>query len=40
MGRTRIYFAGDEKTLLDSGRHTKPRHIPRYAILGYYQLKY
>lgn len=27
-GRTRIYFAGDEKTLLDSGRHTKPRHIP------------
>ena len=27
-GRTRIYFAGDEQTLLDSGRHTKPRHIP------------
>ncbi|HEK2896970.1 TPA: replication initiation negative regulator SeqA [Proteus mirabilis] len=26
-GRTRIYFAGDEQTLLDSGRHTKPRHI-------------
>lgn len=27
-GRTRIYFAGDEQILLDSGRHTKPRHIP------------
>ncbi|OAT24301.1 replication initiation negative regulator SeqA [Proteus myxofaciens] len=26
-GRTRTYFAGDEQTLLDSGRHTKPRHI-------------
>ncbi|MEQ4925187.1 replication initiation negative regulator SeqA [Proteus hauseri] len=26
-GRTRVYFAGDEQTLLDSGRHTKPRHI-------------
>lgn len=28
QGRTRVYFASDEKTLLQSGNHTKPRHIP------------
>ncbi|SIP74426.1 Protein seqA [Xenorhabdus innexi] len=27
-GRTRTYFAGDEHTLLVSGKQTKPRHIP------------
>ncbi|WP_340616802.1 replication initiation negative regulator SeqA [Xenorhabdus entomophaga] len=27
-GRTRTYFAGDEHTLLASGKQTKPRHIP------------
>ncbi|QTL38890.1 replication initiation negative regulator SeqA [Xenorhabdus budapestensis] len=27
-GRTRTYFAGDEHTLLTSGKQTKPRHIP------------
>ncbi len=27
-GRTRTYFAGDEYTLLASGKQTKPRHIP------------
>ncbi|MCW7763603.1 replication initiation negative regulator SeqA [Photorhabdus luminescens] len=27
-GRTRVYFAGDEQTLLASGKQTKPRHIP------------
>ncbi len=27
-GRTRVYFAEDEKTLLESGKTTKPRHIP------------
>ncbi|MDR0218804.1 MAG: replication initiation negative regulator SeqA [Enterobacteriaceae bacterium] len=26
-GRTRTYFAGDEQTLLASGKQTKPRHI-------------
>ncbi|MBD2797930.1 replication initiation negative regulator SeqA [Xenorhabdus sp. 18] len=26
-GRTRTYFAGDEHTLLASGKQTKPRHI-------------
>ncbi len=28
-GRTRIYFAGNQQTLLQSGTHTKPQHIPR-----------
>jgi len=28
QGRTRIYFAGDEHTLLQSGTHTKPKHVP------------
>lgn len=28
QGRTRVYFAGDEQTLLQSGTHTKPKHIP------------
>lgn len=28
QGRTRLYFAGDEQTLLQSGTHTKPKHIP------------
>lgn len=27
QGRTRRYFAGDEQTLLQSGTHTKPKHI-------------
>ncbi|SFU81523.1 replication initiation negative regulator SeqA [Xenorhabdus koppenhoeferi] len=27
-GRTRTYFAGNEHTLLASGKQTKPRHIP------------
>ncbi|MEH0835187.1 replication initiation negative regulator SeqA [Pectobacterium cacticida] len=27
-GRTRIYFAGDQQTLLQHGTHTKPKHIP------------
>ncbi len=27
-GRTRVYFAGDEQTLLQSGNQTKPRHVP------------
>ncbi|HBO21262.1 MULTISPECIES: replication initiation negative regulator SeqA [unclassified Providencia] len=27
-GRTRIYFAGDEQTLLAAGKQSKPRHIP------------
>ncbi|MCW2478273.1 replication initiation negative regulator SeqA [Candidatus Symbiopectobacterium sp. NZEC135] len=26
-GRTRVYFAGDEHTLLQHGVHTKPKHI-------------
>ncbi|MGM0935962.1 MAG: replication initiation negative regulator SeqA [Pseudomonadota bacterium] len=26
-GRTRVYFAGDEQTLLAAGRQSKPRHI-------------
>ncbi|MDZ7279093.1 replication initiation negative regulator SeqA [Pantoea eucrina] len=28
QGRTRVYFAGDEHTLLQNGTHTKPRHVP------------
>ena len=27
-GRTRIYFAGNEQTLLASGSQTKPKHVP------------
>lgn len=27
QGRTRVYFAGDEQTLLQNGTHTKPRHV-------------
>lgn len=27
-GRTRIYFAGNEQTLLANGNQTKPKHIP------------
>jgi len=27
-GRTRIYFAGDQQTLLKNGTHTKPKHVP------------
>lgn len=26
-GRTRVYFAGEQQTLLQHGTHTKPRHI-------------
>lgn len=28
QGRTRVYFAGNEQTLLQNGTHTKPKHIP------------
>lgn len=28
QGRTRVYFAGDEHTLLQNGTHTKPKHVP------------
>lgn len=28
QGRTRVYFAGDEHTLLQHGTHTKPKHVP------------
>lgn len=27
-GRTRVYFAGNEQTLLANGNQTKPKHIP------------
>lgn len=27
-GRTRIYFAGNEQTLLANGNQTKPKHVP------------
>jgi len=27
-GRTRIYFASEQHTLLANGRHTKPKHFP------------
>ncbi|TKI05449.1 replication initiation negative regulator SeqA [Martelella alba] len=27
-GRTRTYFAGDERTLLQNGSHTKPKQVP------------
>ena len=27
-GRTRVYFAGNQQTLIQSGTHTKPQHIP------------
>lgn len=27
-GRTRVYFADNEQTLLESGKTTKPKHIP------------
>ncbi|AUU84551.1 replication initiation negative regulator SeqA [Leclercia adecarboxylata] len=27
-GRTRVYFAGDEQTLLQNGNQTKPKHLP------------
>ncbi|MEH2919896.1 replication initiation negative regulator SeqA [Samsonia erythrinae] len=27
-GRTRVYFAGDQQTLIQHGTHTKPKHIP------------
>ena len=28
QGRTRVYFEGDEHTLLQNGTHTKPKHVP------------
>jgi negative modulator of initiation of replication len=28
-GRTRVYFAGDQQTLLQNGTHTKPKHVPK-----------
>ncbi|WBM69578.1 replication initiation negative regulator SeqA [Buttiauxella sp. WJP83] len=27
-GRTRVYFAGNEQTLLQNGNQTKPKHVP------------
>jgi len=27
-GRTRVYFASDEQTLLQNGTHTKPKQVP------------
>ena len=27
-GRTRVYFAGNEQTLLANGNQTKPKHVP------------
>lgn len=27
-GRTRVYFAADEQTLLKNGNQTKPKHVP------------
>ncbi|ADP11953.1 MULTISPECIES: replication initiation negative regulator SeqA [Erwinia] len=27
-GRTRVYFAGNQQKLLESGTHTKPQHVP------------
>ncbi|MBW7982601.1 replication initiation negative regulator SeqA [Enterobacillus tribolii] len=27
-GRTRVYFAGDQQTLMQNGTHTKPKHVP------------
>jgi negative modulator of initiation of replication len=27
-GRTRVYFADDQQTLLQNGTHTKPKHVP------------
>lgn len=31
-GRTRVYFAADEQTLLKNGNQTKPKHVP-HAVL-------
>ncbi|WP_338562177.1 replication initiation negative regulator SeqA [Erwinia sp. E_sp_B04_7] len=28
LGRTRVYFAGNQQTLIQNGTHTKPQHIP------------
>ncbi|RWR01114.1 hypothetical protein ED28_15160 [[Pantoea] beijingensis] len=27
-GRTRVYFAGNQQTLIQNGTHTKPKHVP------------
>jgi len=27
-GRTRVYFAGNQQTLVENGTHTKPQHVP------------
>ncbi|MEM6160012.1 replication initiation negative regulator SeqA [Erwinia sp. P6884] len=27
-GRTRVYFAGNQQTLVQNGIHTKPQHVP------------
>nr|WP_024967426.1 replication initiation negative regulator SeqA [Pantoea sp. IMH] len=27
-GRTRVYFAGNQQTLVQNGTHTKPQHVP------------
>ncbi|MFP1451719.1 hypothetical protein ACLB1N_03525 [Escherichia coli] len=32
-GRTRVYFAADEQTLLKNGNQTKPKHVPGNAVL-------
>ncbi|NJC99605.1 replication initiation negative regulator SeqA [Candidatus Erwinia dacicola] len=28
QGRTRVYFAGNQQTLVENGTHTKPQHVP------------
>jgi len=28
QGRTRVYFAGNQQTLVENGSHTKPQHVP------------
>ena len=38
-GRTRVYFAGDEQTLLQNGNQTKPKHVP-HTVLGHHQYQY
>lgn len=38
-GRTRVYFAADEQTLLKNGNQTKPKHVP-HAVLGDHQYQY
>lgn len=39
-GRTRVYFAGDEQTLLQNGNQNQTQTCSRYAILGDHQYQY